>query len=77
MTAFAAHSVHLMEQHLSTSLQILRDSNSPLVEDLLKESRSVSELQPATTRLCLLKLQEEISKNNSNPSGLKNGAKLT
>jgi hypothetical protein len=63
-----------MEEHLSTCLQVLKDSNSPFIEDLLKECRSLSELRPATTRLTLLKLQEEISNNKlDNPDGKKNG----
>jgi hypothetical protein len=59
-----------MEEHLSTCLQILKDSNSPLIEDLLKESHSV--IEPTTTRHYLLKLQEAIAKNNSDPGGKTN-----
>ncbi|XP_046654198.1 uncharacterized protein LOC124344698 [Daphnia pulicaria] len=74
LPGFAVNSVHLMEEHLSTCLQILKDSNSPLIEDLLKESHSV--IEPTTTRHYLLKLQEAIAKNNSDPGGKTNHGRI-
>lgn len=51
-----------MEAHLYACLQILKETNSPVIGDLLKESSTLAELDPKTTRLCLLKLQKEITK---------------
>lgn len=62
LAGFAVSSLKLMEAHLYACLQILKETNSPVIGDLLKESSTLAELDPKTTRLCLLKLQKEITK---------------
>ncbi|XP_059350975.1 uncharacterized protein LOC130687565 [Daphnia carinata] len=62
LPGFAASSLKLMEAHIYGCLQILKQTNSPLIGDLLKESSPLAELDPKTTRLYLLKLQQEINR---------------
>lgn len=62
-----------MEAHLFACLQILKETNLPLIEDLLKESSPLAKLHPNMTRSCLLKLQEEINSTKLDPGQDHNG----
>ena len=53
-----------MEDHVLACLNTLKCSNLPATAELFKYSNIV-ELQPTTSRLCLLNLKEEMSKVNS------------
>ncbi|KAI9557577.1 hypothetical protein GHT06_017405 [Daphnia sinensis] len=76
LPGFAVSSLKLMEAHLYGCLQILKETNSPVIGDLLKESSTLAELDPKTTRLCLVKLQEEITRNKLDSGQDHNGKEL-
>ncbi|KAK4016639.1 hypothetical protein OUZ56_031601 [Daphnia magna] len=76
LPGFAVSSLKLMEAHLYACLQILKETNSPVIGDLLKESSTLAELDPKTTRLCLLKLQKEITKTKLDSGQDHNGKEL-
>lgn len=65
--------VQVMEDDLFTCWQILKSINLPVLADLLKKHETVAEVQPSHTRLCLIKLNEEISKTKNDPSKSQTG----
>jgi len=62
-----------MEDDLFTCWQILKSINLPVLADLLKKHETVAEVQPSHTRLCLIKLNEEISTTKNDPSKSQTG----
>ena len=55
--------MNLLESYLLDCWKSVIQLNlPPLVFDLLKNNKSITDLQPSVTRLCLVKVKEEITK---------------
>jgi len=64
-----------MEEDMFTCWKILKSTDLPVLANVLKNCQTIAEVQPNLTRLCLIKLNEEISKTKKDPSKSHSGMK--